>query len=91
MVTSPARGTAHLVVAQGVLLVTGFAVSVILARELGPAGFAIYGVVMSVLGWAERVLNAGIPAATATLLAKESGSGASIERTTHSGFVIRGQ
>ena len=50
MVTSPGRGTAHLVVAQGVLLVTGFAVSVILARELGPAGFAIYGVVMSVLG-----------------------------------------
>jgi stage V sporulation protein B len=79
--TSPGRGTAHLVVAQGVVLVCGFVISIILARGLGPAGFGVYGVVMSMLGWLERTLNAGIPAATASLLSRDPGSTQGVERT----------
>lgn len=79
--SSPGRGTAYLLVAQGVLLVTGFAVSVMLARGLGPAGFGVYGVVMSVLGWLERTLNAGVPGAAAALLSQEGKLSASVERS----------
>ncbi|MGB7740487.1 MAG: oligosaccharide flippase family protein [Steroidobacteraceae bacterium] len=79
--TSPGRGTAHLIVAQGVLLVSGFVVSIILARGLGAAVFGVYGVVMSVLGWLERVLHAGIPGATAALLARDPASGQGVEKS----------
>jgi stage V sporulation protein B len=86
--TSPGRGTAHLVVAQGVVLVSGFAVSVILARGLGPTGFGVYGVVMSVLAWLERTLNAGIPAATAALLARDPDSAQGVEKTARLMLVL---
>jgi O-antigen/teichoic acid export membrane protein len=67
-VKKPGRGTVQLLVARGIFLVCGFAISVILARGLGPEEFGVYGVVMSVLVWLERVLSAGIPGATATLI-----------------------
>jgi stage V sporulation protein B len=86
--TSPGRGTAHLVVAQGVVLVSGFAVSIILARGLGPAGFGVYGVVMSVLGWLERMLNAGIPAATASMLSRDPAGGQGVEKTARLMLVL---
>jgi O-antigen/teichoic acid export membrane protein len=68
-------------VAQGVLLVSGFAVSIILARGLGPVAFGVYGVVMSVLAWLERTLHAGIPGATASLLARDPANTQGVERT----------
>jgi O-antigen/teichoic acid export membrane protein len=79
--SSPGRGTAHLMVAQMVLLVSGFAVSVLLARGLGPVDFGVYGVVMSVLGWLERTLNAGVPGAAASLLSREGEGPSSTERS----------
>ena len=39
-------------------------------RGLGPADYGIYGVVMSLLLWAEMFSGAGIPAATAQLLSR---------------------
>lgn len=86
--TSPGRGTAHLVVAQGVLLVSGFVISIILARGLGPALFGVYGVVISVLGWLERMLHGGIPGATAALLARDPTSAQGIERTARMMLVV---
>jgi stage V sporulation protein B len=79
--SSPGRGTAHLMVAQMVLLVSGFAVSVLLARGLGPVDFGVYGVVMSVLGWLERTLNAGVPGAAASMLSREGAEHSSTERS----------
>lgn len=86
--TSPGRGTAHLVFAQGVLLVSGFVVSIVLARGLGPAEFGVYGVVMSVLGWLERVLHAGIPGSTAALLATDPQSERGVEKTARLMFAL---
>lgn len=69
-VTDLARGTVLMLIARVFLLVSGFGVSIILARTLGPAGFGIYGVVISFLVWFERGVAGGIPRATATLLAQ---------------------
>lgn len=66
--TTPAHGAIKLLVAHGIVLGSGFLISVILARGLGPVEFGVYGVVMSTLVWLERVLNAGIPRAAVTLL-----------------------
>ena len=86
--TSPGRGTAHLMAAQAVLLVSGFVISLILARGLGPEAFGVYGVVMSVLSWLERTLHAGIPGATASLLAGDPTSAKGVERTARVMFVL---
>jgi len=86
--TSPGRGTAHLMAAQAVLLVSGFVISIILARGLGPEAFGVYGVVMSVLSWLERTLHAGIPGATASLLAGDPTSAKGVERTARVLFVL---
>jgi len=64
----PARGAVQILVANVVLLVSGFGVSVILARGLGPEAFGVYGVVMSVMVWLERLISAGVPGATAAML-----------------------
>ena len=44
-----ARGTVQLLLARGCFVATGYVISVILARGLGPADYGIYGVVMSLL------------------------------------------
>lgn len=58
----------QLFVGRGFFLISGFATSAILSRTLGPASFGVYGVVISVLAWFERVLSGGIPGATALLI-----------------------
>lgn len=63
-----ARGTMHLLIARAVFLGSGFVISVILGRTLGPVAFGVYGVVITTLTWFERVLSAGIPGAAATLI-----------------------
>jgi O-antigen/teichoic acid export membrane protein len=79
--SNPARGTMQLVVAQGVVLVGGFFTSIILARHLGAELFGVYGVVISALGWLERVLSAGIPGATSMLIARAEHQRAALERS----------
>ena len=58
-VSGPGRGTVQMLVARVFLLVSGFGVSIILARALGPAEFGVYGVVMSFLVWFERIIGGG--------------------------------
>ena len=62
-----ARRAAQHLAGKIVLLVAGFAVSMILARALGPAAFGAYGIVMSVLTWVQTVQGAGITGATENL------------------------
>jgi O-antigen/teichoic acid export membrane protein len=50
-------------------LATGFVVTVILTRKLGPTHYGIFGVIMSQLLWLEMLTHAGVPGATAKLMA----------------------
>ena len=63
-----ARGTIQQLIARGCFMVSGFLITVILARDLGPASYAIYGLIMSVLLWVEMGATAGIPGALSRLL-----------------------
>jgi O-antigen/teichoic acid export membrane protein len=78
---SPGRGTVQILISRVLLLLSGFAVSIILARGLGPAEFGVYGVVMSMMVWLERVISAGIPGATATLLLRGGGQQTTIQQS----------
>jgi PST family polysaccharide transporter len=49
-------------------LASGYVITVLLARELGPAAYGTYGLIMSLLLWLEGVVGLGIPRATTTLL-----------------------
>lgn len=81
-VTEAGRGTVQMLVARVFLLLSGFGVSIILARALGPAEFGIYGVVMSFLVWFERIIGGGIPRGTTTLLSRSPGDRPVIEQST---------
>jgi len=80
--TSPGRGTVVILIARVVQLLSGFGVSIVLARGLGPVEFGIYGVVMSLLTWLERLINGGIPTAAATLMARKAEQQGTVERST---------
>lgn len=71
-----------MLVARLFLLASGFGVSIILARGMGPAAFGIYGVVMSFLVWFERIIGGGIPRGTTTLLSQSPERRAEIEQST---------
>src|SRR5262245_7020414 len=73
-----ARGTVQLLVARGCFMVSGYVISVILARGLGPAEYGVYSVLMSVLVWLELLGSAGIPRATTKLLPRLSGQAATV-------------
>ena len=81
-VSGPGRGTVQMLVARVFLLVSGFGVSIILARALGPAEFGVYGVVMSFLVWFERIIGGGVPRGTTTLLSRDPEQRAVIEQST---------
>lgn len=70
--STASRGTIALVLTQGTYFVLGYLVVVVLARELGPAAYGIYGVIMSVLVWAEQSAKRSVPSAAAKLIAERS-------------------
>ncbi len=63
------RGTQQLLLARGVFFASAYVAAAILTRQLGPAAYGIYGVIISQLIWVEMVVNAGVPAATSKLIA----------------------
>jgi O-antigen/teichoic acid export membrane protein len=67
-VQAPTQDTIRLLAARTVFMVSGYFVSIILARGLGPLQYGVYGVIVSVLTWIEIVGSAGVPAAIAQLL-----------------------
>jgi stage V sporulation protein B len=80
----PARGTVQLLVARGCFIVSGYLISLILARGLGPVEYGVYSVIMSVLLWGEMLGNAGIPGAMTKLLPQHEHRAAPIEQTARS-------
>ncbi len=75
-----ARGTLQMTVGRIVLFGSGWAVSTILARALGPADYGVYGVVLSVLLWLEHLGDFGIPEATAKLISEDRERAPRVER-----------
>lgn len=73
------RGTHQLLLARLCFFASGYVISVILARTLGAAEYGIYGVVMSQLSWIEMVTTAGVPGATAKLMADGADDSRTIE------------
>lgn len=70
--STASRGTIALVLTQGTYFVLGYLVVVVLARELGPAAYGTYGVIMSILVWAEQSAKRSVPSAAAKLIAERS-------------------
>jgi predicted glycoside hydrolase/deacetylase ChbG (UPF0249 family)/O-antigen/teichoic acid export membrane protein len=60
MPNNVARGTLLGIAGQGWHLITAFLLYAFLARQLGPAGFGHWRVVLSVLAWFEIFVNAGL-------------------------------
>jgi O-antigen/teichoic acid export membrane protein len=75
------RGTAQLLLAKGCFFVSAYVMSAILARNLGAAEYGIYGVVISVLFWLEMLVYAGVPGATAKLMADSRHDPNAVERS----------
>ncbi len=73
------RGTRQLLIARSWFFITGYVVTIILARGLGPAEFGVYGVIMSVLVWLEMLSGAGVPAATGRLIPFSAGQERQVE------------
>lgn len=75
-----ARGTIYLMAAQGVFLVSGYAIHLGLARFLGPAIYGMYGVVISLLAWIEMAVINGIPTAVEKYVAEKRSSVSSVKK-----------
>lgn len=76
------QGTRQLFLARCCLFVSAYVVAAILARKLGSTDYGVYGVVISVLLWLEMVATAGVPGATARLLAGGRSDPADVERSS---------
>ncbi len=66
--------------AQPCYFVFGYLAVVLLARALGPDGYAVYGVVLSVLVWVEQVGRFGIPSAAAKIIAEDDSGSRGFEK-----------
>lgn len=75
------RGTVMHLGAQLSLMASSYALSLVLARGLGPAAFGVYGVVYSLLLAVELVSRFGLPEAASKLLAERGGRDAGLEAT----------
>lgn len=73
------RGTRQFLIARACVVASSFVASAILTRALGPSNFGVYGVVISQLMWLEMLMNAGIPSATAQLMADSRHDQAAVE------------
>jgi stage V sporulation protein B len=76
-----ARGTVQLVISQGCLFASGYVITVLLARGLGPEDYGIYGIVLSILFWVEQMSRLGLPSATAKLIAENPQRSSSVAQT----------
>jgi len=62
------RATRQLLVARGYFMVCGYIVAMVLARQLRPADFGVYGVIVSAVAWIQMLVAAGIPGAASKLV-----------------------
>jgi O-antigen/teichoic acid export membrane protein len=62
-------------------LACGYAITVLLARGLGPAEYGVYGVIVSVLAVLEMAAGLGIPGAATKLIPEHEADAAAVART----------
>jgi stage V sporulation protein B len=77
-----ARGTLLLMNGRMLLFTSGYLVTILLARGLGPIEYGIYGVILSVLLWIEHIGDFGIPEAAAKLIPEDDDRAPTIQNTT---------
>ena len=83
-----ARGSFQLLAGRVFFLIVGFVIAAILSRALGPISYGVYGVVISVLTWCERVASAGIPGATAVLIPRFDDKRANVENSARALLLV---
>jgi O-antigen/teichoic acid export membrane protein len=81
------RGTRQLFLARSFFFASAYAVAAILTRKLGTIDYGIYGVIISQLLWLEMIANAGVPGATAKLMANEDYDAGEVERSARAFLV----
>lgn len=74
------RGTVLVGAGQLGLAAAGFLAALLLARELGPVVYGVWGIVYAVLAGVEQIGRLGIPQATSRLVAEADGRDAVLER-----------
>jgi O-antigen/teichoic acid export membrane protein len=74
------RGTALVGAGQLGLAAAGFLAALLLARELGPVAYGVWGIVYAVLAGIEQIGRLGIPQATSRLVAEADGRDPLLER-----------
>ena len=62
------RGTRQLLAGRVSFIASGYVVSVILARGLGPGLYGYYGILVSLITRIELITSAGVPGAIAKLI-----------------------
>lgn len=75
------KGTLQIIGGHFLQLFCGYFVIIILARELGPDEYGVYGVIMSVLLWVEVSSRLGIPQTMAKLIPEDDQNAPVLERT----------
>lgn len=75
-----ARGTLVVGAGQLALALAGFVAALLLARELGPGAYGVWGIVYSILAGVEQIGRLGIPQATSRLVAEAGGRDRILER-----------
>ncbi len=67
--------------AHGSLMLAGYVIAVVLARELGPAMYGVYGIVYSVLLGTEQIGRLGVPQALSRCIAERGVASVELEAT----------
>lgn len=83
-----ARGAIQLLASRGCLIISGYLISVILARGLGPIEYGVYGVILSVLVWIEIVMGSGILGATAKLIPQYGSDWVAVEQASRIVLIV---
>jgi len=66
-----ARGTALLVFSKALFLAGSVVIHVFLGRSLGPGGYGLYGLAISILLWFEVVVNSAVPWAVSKVISEK--------------------
>jgi O-antigen/teichoic acid export membrane protein len=81
--TSSLRGAAKLSLAQGMFVLAGYILNVVLARYLGPGPYGVYGVVVTLLTIVNLMQTQGVPQALSRAIAGGSDEAAAWRAALH--------
>jgi stage V sporulation protein B len=70
--SSIAQGTIYLTAASFVFLLGGYILNIFLGRFLGPSGFGIYGIIITIVGIINIVQTSGLPQAVAKYVSEQA-------------------